>query len=171
MAYEVEYTRLNDSQWLATFLDRSVIVTEEDLRKWKKTINSILPKDKIQIGYIMDVVCSGFNVEPKYMFKDIRTQDIVRPRQVFFYFAALHTGLTLNAIGAYPKASGYTDKAWDHATVLYSRDSVIDAMDVNPKERSIIEAIEYAIEHKEKPGKLEGSFGKAYFNSDNITIA
>lgn len=69
-------------------------------------------KNKFKVEQVLNFVSEYYGISIKEITGKIRTQEIVRSRQMFLYLSYEHTGATLELI------ADVVNK--DHATVLYS---------------------------------------------------
>jgi len=82
--------------------------------------------------HVMEVVTTYFNISSALIKSKSRKREIVIPRQIAMYFMWLKNIYSYKEIGIYFNR--------DHSTVVYSKDTVKDLMDMDKKyNRKIIE--------------------------------
>jgi chromosomal replication initiator protein len=99
----------------------AVGVPQPVLRKY--LADNIAKDDSDLFGKIMVVVCNIYKIPINDIVSKSRKRNVVEPRQIIMYLLTKYTTLSLVSIG---RLFNY-----DHSTVIYSRDTVKDMMDVD----------------------------------------
>lgn len=94
--------------------------------------------DKISLSLIDKVVCSQLSVDPEAVRGKCRKRELVQARQIIFYLAHKHSGLTLKKIG-----EPYSKR--DHSTVIHNLEQFHNYFDTEPTYKVIVERIEQKI--------------------------
>ncbi len=119
MAYSVVYNR-----------DIDLELAEQTVKRVVRVENK-----PITVDYIIDTVCTYFQVKPEDIFTASRKQNIVQVRQIAMYFAQKFTDLSSARIGALIGKR-------NHATVLHSCNQVQDRLHVDKNFKQKVDEIE-----------------------------
>ena len=101
---------------------------------------------RITVQHVQKVVAAFYGLTVQEMLARGRQLSTRRPRQIAKYLATVHTTCSLPDLGKRFALPG--DKAWDHTTVIHSRDLIPDLMKKDSKLRSDIEALTTLIKKK-----------------------
>jgi len=80
------------------------------------------------IGDIVTAVCYHYEMSADEILKRTRLRKLVEPRQLMMYFAAMHSNLSLDEVGA--RLGGY-----NHSTVIHSIKKVRELRDTDKNYR------------------------------------
>ncbi|MBI1251405.1 MAG: hypothetical protein GC189_08030 [Alphaproteobacteria bacterium] len=103
---------------------------------------------RITIQMIQKVVARFYNMTVPELLRRSRQRSIARPRQIAFYLCTQMTQASLPDIGRRFAEVANRDektKGYDHTTVMYSRDKIIEELQQDEKLRQEIEAIKKLI--------------------------
>jgi hypothetical protein len=101
-------------------------------------IGPIVPR-KLTLSIIEKAICRYYKV-PKNAIRGTRKQTwIVVPRQVMFYLACTHTGLSLTRIGHLYKR--------DHTTILHAKRKISELVLVDTNMSDAIRRLEFSLFH------------------------
>lgn len=101
---------------------------------------------RITVQHVQKVVAAYYGLTIQEMLARGRQLSTRRPRQIAKYLATVHTTCSLPDLGKRFALPG--DKAWDHTTVIHSRDLIPDLMKKDAKLRADIEALTVLIKKK-----------------------
>lgn len=99
--------------------------------------------DDRKIDIIVHITCNYFNIKPKETFALTREHPYKQARQIIHYLSWKHTKKSLADIGKASLKYGRPMKH-DHATVLYSRNTVQNDMETDINFMLDVQNIEYA---------------------------
>ena len=100
---------------------------------------------------IIQQVADYYHIEVFELINTVRLKEFVKARHIAVYFCKQFSNMSLCRIGMYFKGRGY--KAYDHASIIYAIQQVLNQMDVYPEYRGEINELEKII--KDKEGELK----------------
>ena len=92
-----------------------------------------------KLNVIINEVCKYFKITSNDLNKKVRKRNILFPRQISHFLSYKHTKLSLAVIG-------YNIGGKDHATVLYSYNTILNELSYNKTTVKIISELENNLE-------------------------
>lgn len=110
----------------------------------------------VPLKIIHKVVCDYFQIDPEKLFARTRVRHIVYPRQIFFHLAYKYNPeLSFEYVGSYA-----SENPFDHATVLYAKNTIEGLVQVDKKVEYDLKLIKELVEAYKLDDKYPFEFRK-----------